>query len=82
MDWKKVVSDLDGWQDQDIAPLDGTPIMVDCGGAIGVFTWEDRPECLPITFSGRPISETWIGFFIATDLTQWKKKVAVRRPRE
>lgn len=73
MDWKKIVSDLNEWQDQETAPLDGTPVIVDCSGSLGVFAWEDRPECLPATLNGKPMRATWVGFFIATDLNPMEK---------
>lgn len=67
MDWSKIVDDLDRWHDEDTAPKDGTPVLVDSMGALGVFAWETRPEFLPLTVFNKPMEPTWVGFFIVTE---------------
>lgn len=69
MDWLRLTEHLNEWRDQDTAPDDGTPIIIDCQGSLGVFAWETRPEILGVNLLGKPMPPTWVGFFILTEFT-------------
>jgi len=61
---------MDGWQDYRKAPKDGTPILVDLDGTLGVFYWEDRPDKLGIGIGGVPCQPRWEGVLIMTTANQ------------
>ena len=69
MNWNELVESVDQWHDHETVPLDGTPVLIDQGGVLGVYAWETRPEVLGNSFFGKPMQPTWIGFAILTELT-------------
>ncbi|NSY40706.1 hypothetical protein [Leisingera sp. ANG59] len=65
---------LDDWQSHDTAPKDGTHIVVSQDGCpIGVFHWEDRPEHLLKTNSGKPMPPAWVGVYFISEFDPMKK---------
>lgn len=37
MNWNELAESVDQWQDHEAPPLDGTPILIDQGGVLGVY---------------------------------------------
>lgn len=57
----------DDWQTHHTAPDDGTPILVDEAGTIGIFAWEERSEVLGLDPNGEPNPPGWVGVYITTE---------------
>lgn len=40
MNWNELAESVDQWHDHQTAPLEGTPLLIDQGVALGVYAWK------------------------------------------